>query len=106
VLGNLSDASFLAGRPDDGRQYAEEGLALAATQYVQPTVLGLCCANLGRMDEAFSWFDRACKERDLLPVLNYFAVGHPLGLDPRWPALMRRLGLDPAPSRGFSRTGR
>jgi len=48
------------------------------------------------MDEAFALCERACQERDLLPVVNYFAAGHPITADARWPALMRRIGLTPA----------
>ena len=99
VLGNLSDAHHFAGQEDVSRRCAEDGLALASTRYVQPTVMGLFSANLGRMDDAFAWFDRACEERDLLPCLNYFGAGHSITRDPRWPALMRRIGLVPAPAR-------
>ncbi|HUF46912.1 MAG TPA: hypothetical protein VMM93_03790 [Vicinamibacterales bacterium] len=85
---------------------SQRPLRLAETRYVQPSVMGLFCANLGRTDEAFTWFDRACEAHDLLPVLNYFAAGHTLALDPRWPALMRRIGLVPASERGFFPIGR
>jgi hypothetical protein len=56
-----------------------------------------CYAVLGRFDDAFAWLERACVERDFLPVLNHFGIRtNKLARDPRWPALMRRIGLEPA----------
>jgi serine/threonine-protein kinase len=97
VMGNLSDAHAKAGDVAQSHRYAEEGLALAATRYVQPTLMAHFCSSLGRLDEAFDWLNRACDHHDLLPVLNYFPQGHdtPIVTDRRWPALMRRIGLVP-----------
>ena len=95
VLGNLADAHSVAGNTDESRRWAQAGYDAAATRYVQPSVMAGYAANLGRMDEAFEWFERAFAEHDLLPVLNHFAWGHKVTVDPRWPALMRRLGLVP-----------
>jgi hypothetical protein len=81
---------------EEGRRHLEALIPLAETRYVQPSVLALVYASLGRTDEAFAWCERACVERDLLPALNFFAAGHPGTEDPRWPALMRRIGLTPA----------
>ena len=96
VVANLGDVYRLAGDRESARPYFEETLAMANTRYVQPSVLAMALASLGRMDEAFEYLERACQERDLLPGLNYFAAGHPITVDPRWPALMRRLGLEPS----------
>jgi len=96
VVSNLGDVLLAAGREDEGRRQLEACIALAETRYVQPTVLAMAHASLGRMDEAFALCERACQERDLLPVVNYFAAGHPITRDARWPALMRRIGLTPA----------
>lgn len=38
---------------------------------------------------------RGCK--DLLPVVNYWPAAFVVKRDPRWPQLMRRIGLEPAP---------
>ena len=85
-----------AGNVEEGRQYLESCLALAETRYVQPSILAMVLASLGRMDDAFAMFDRSLRERDLLPVLNHFAAGHAVTQDPRFPALMRRIGLTPS----------
>jgi len=103
TLGSLSDAHRIAGREEESRRYAAECLALAKHRYMQPTLIGACLANLGRLDEAFASFDRACAEHDVLPILNNFPLGEWIKSDPRWPALMRRIGLVPAPPRIWSR---
>lgn len=98
VLGNLSDAHGKAGNAGECRRYAEEGIAVASTRYVQPSLMGNYYGALGRIDEAFDWFNRAREEHDLLPVLNHFPSGQArLVDDPRWPALMRSIGLVPKP---------
>ena len=94
---NMADAYRVFGRMDEAHRWAQAGLALADTRCVQPSVMGFLHATLGNMEEAFRWFDRACEERDLLPCLNYFGRRHIAASDPRWPVLMRRIGLEPAP---------
>jgi serine/threonine protein kinase/tetratricopeptide (TPR) repeat protein len=96
VVGNIADVHSNAGRIEEARRWASIGLALGETRYVQPTVLAGYMAILDRMDDAYALLERACVERDLLPVLNYFGYAHKLTSDPRWPALMRRIGLEPA----------
>jgi TolB-like protein/tetratricopeptide (TPR) repeat protein len=96
VVVNVADIHMLAGNAEEARRHFEALIPLAETRYVQPSVLALVYASLGRLDEAFALCERACVERDLLPALNFFAAGHPSTQDPRWPALMRRIGLKPA----------
>jgi TolB-like protein/tetratricopeptide (TPR) repeat protein len=99
TVGYVAEISAWAGRTDEARVWADRAIALADTRYVQPSVMGLVHASAGRMDEAFVWFDRACEAHDLLPLLNYFPT-RIVRRDPRWPALMRRIGLAPSPSAG------
>ena len=96
VVANLGEIHLAAGNIDEGRRLLEECLASAASRYVQPSIQAMCNASLGRLDEAFAWCERAREAKDLLPVLNYFASGSPITLDPRWRVLMRQLGLEPA----------
>ena len=100
IVGNLADVHFRAGNHDEARRWASLGLALAETRYVQPTVKASYLATLGRMDESFAQLERACVERDLLPVLNHFGYAHAMTSDPRWPQLMRRIGLVPRKATG------
>ena len=72
--------------------------AAAAGKYVQPLMLASTHAAVGELDTAFDWFERAYRERDPLPVLNFWPVASPtLVADPRFAALMRRVGLTPKP---------
>jgi serine/threonine-protein kinase len=94
---SMADAAARAGRPDLVAEWARVGLALAEKRYVQPTLLAVIHHIDGRPDEAFAWLERACIERDLLPILNYFPMYPPAKRDPRWQALMTRIGVAPAP---------
>lgn len=51
---------------------------------------------LGQVDRAFRWLERAADDRE--PLVIYLAVDplyEPLRADPRFAALLRRLGLEP-----------
>jgi hypothetical protein len=51
--------------------------------------------GLGRRDEAFEWLDRAYDERDpFLPILKYYKPFEPLHDDPRFDALLKRIGFE------------
>jgi hypothetical protein len=94
---SATSAAQLEGNTDAVAAAANELLARADTSYVQPSIIASALAGLGRFDDAFAWFERGARERDLLPVLNYFPASHAAKLDSRWPALMRSIGLEPAP---------
>jgi TolB-like protein len=97
TLLNVADALVRAGRTAEAASQAQEILALSREQYVQPTVLGFASSLAVGLDEAFVWFERSAGEHDLLPCLNYFPGVVAVKEDARWQALMRRIGLDPAP---------
>ena len=63
---------------------------------VSSTAIAWAAAALGDVDAAFAWFERAVEERDQLMVflpLYTPRYGAPLLRDPRYPALLARLGL-------------
>ena len=50
----------------------------------------------GQRDEAFHWLDRAFEQRDGgLAELKYDPLMRELHADPRWAALLNRMGLPP-----------
>ena len=52
------------------------------------------CARRGDIDEAFAWLTRAVDTREPVGSEMRGYVGfRPLHGDPRWPALLRRIGL-------------
>jgi hypothetical protein len=66
-------------------------------QYVQPTIVAIGFAVVGRLDEAFQWLERGYRERDpMLAMLNYWEAAPALRRDPRLRALILRTGLEPA----------
>ena len=68
-------------------------------EYVQPTVVATGFAVIGQLDEAFQWLERGYRERDpMLAMLNYWEAAPALRNDPRLRALIKRVGLDPAPT--------
>ena len=53
-------------------------------------------AALGDADEAFAWLDRSWAQRSgWLMALRHYPDFAPLHADPRWAALLRRMGLQP-----------
>lgn len=78
---------------------ARSALALAlegvSTAYVPPSVIAAAFGDLGDMDNAMSWLERAIAEKDSsLALLNAWPRFDPLRQDPRFPGLLTRLGLD------------
>ncbi len=87
-----------AGRVELADSFQAELLARAKTGYMQGTTLAMIPGNLGRMDEAYGWLERAFAERDpiVLCITNWPTV-RPLHDDPRYDPFLQRLGLERLP---------
>lgn len=93
-----------AGRTKEARRLLEELRAGASREYVRALHLAAVCAALGETEEAFVWLEKAGEERDVslpllregshLPAASLMALPVPLRSDPRYPALLRKVGLD------------
>jgi hypothetical protein len=95
---NLAEVFAVSGQMERARRLFDEIVARAQSHYVQPLFFGLLHAALGDFDAAFEIYERGFRERDVLPIMNYSpVVGSSLRQDPRYAALVRRLGLTPAP---------
>ena len=69
--------------------------ALAET-YVPASSLAWIHLGLGEIDRAFTWMDRAVDARDPMMIpLNTYPFLDPIRSDPRFPALLRELNLEP-----------
>jgi serine/threonine-protein kinase len=83
-----------SGRKAQAEAIYDELVARSRGEYVPPTTLSFLSATLGRVDEAFEWLERAYEERDMLmtwvKLLPHF---DPLRDDPRFDALVKRMGL-------------
>ena len=67
-----------------------------ARRYVPPFHIAMAYAGLGDRDAAFQWLDRGFAERASFMVGVKVERGFAgLHADPRWPRLLRRMGLDP-----------
>ena len=95
MLAAPGHAYAMLGRRDEARQVLAQLHALAARQFVSPYHVAVIHAALGETDEAFDWLARACDVQS--EALIWFAVDPLLdGLrsDPRFAAIMARIGLD------------
>ena len=83
----------------------DELVARARREHLQPTVLAIVAASLGRMDETFDLLDRACDEHDgILVYSKRYPFFKLLQADPRMERIYRRIGFPDAASDGASST--
>ncbi|HJS51181.1 MAG TPA: tetratricopeptide repeat protein [Pyrinomonadaceae bacterium] len=91
---------------DLARAYARDGKRAEAikilddltrssqARYISPTTIGSIYVALGENDKAFEWFDRAFLQRDYLLVMTKVdPMFDNVRSDPRFAALMQRVGL-------------
>ena len=89
-----------AGHAAEARALLAELTALAAAAHVSPMWMALVHVGLGESDPAFTWLDRACAERDGSLVLITSAIEFdPLRADPRFAALLEKMGLEAGETR-------
>ena len=87
-------AAALAGDAAGARAAIEELRSAATRHYIPPQTVALVYAGLGQRDEAFAWLDKAFEEHDVhLSYLKADPQWAPLRADPRFAALLRRIGL-------------
>lgn len=93
-LTELGQAYAIAGRRDEAREVLQRLSALAEENYVSPVNMASIYVGLGDFDAAFEQLDRALELRSRslawLKVLDNF---DPIRSDPRYQALLDRIGL-------------
>ncbi len=94
----------MAGRTTEARQILDQFIEQARTKYFAGDSIAEIYVALGERDEAFRWLERAIDEHSApLEGLAVRPEFRPLHGDPRFTALLRRIGIDPekalAPSR-------
>ena len=93
-LAILAYVNGLAGRTDEARRLLLEIRAQAARGYASPIWSALAHLGLSEVDAAFEWLDRAFEERDgSLILVTASPEFDPLRSDPRFRALLERMGL-------------
>ncbi len=94
-LSNLAVIYAASGKTAEAEAIYDELLARSRREYVQPFVFAWVTAGLGRKDETVEWLGRAYDERDpLLAVLKHLPFFDFLRDDPRFDALLERMGLE------------
>jgi tetratricopeptide (TPR) repeat protein len=97
IVSYLAEIHRRAGRTQEVDALYAEITGRAARGYIQPLFRAYISATTGRMDEAFDWLERAYRERNSIPPMNYFASSRPISEDPRFPELLARTGVTLAP---------
>jgi len=95
ALGVLGLAYGNAGRKREANQVLNELQQVQKQRYVTPMALTLVYMGLGNKDQAFAWLEKAYEERS--NHIAFFKVNptiDPLRSDPRFNALLRKIGLD------------
>jgi serine/threonine-protein kinase len=94
ILGASGHCYAASGNLAEARRALTELDELSRRRYVAPISRALIYIGLGDRDRAFQWLEKACEERDpWLAWLNVEPVFDSLRSDPRFPRLLRRVGL-------------
>lgn len=97
-FGKLGYAYGLAGRRADALATLEILTELARHEYVPKTAFAVVHFGLGNRDLAFEYFDQAIDDRDNNLAFYKFAANvDPIRGDPRFDALLERIGFPPNP---------
>ncbi len=78
----------------EARKILDQLIALSTRSYVSPFDIAIAYVGLGDRDQAFAWLEKAYDER-VRPMLSLRVNPRldPLRSDPRFAALMRRMGV-------------
>ena len=94
ALGMLGLAYGLAGRKAEAMKILNELLELNKTRYVTPAALCNVYLGLGDKEKTFVWLEKAYEERsNYIAYLKVFPILDPIRSDPRFAALVQRVGL-------------
>ncbi|MCI0695914.1 hypothetical protein L0337_28430 [candidate division KSB1 bacterium] len=95
TLGALGHAWALSGKCEEAQVIISELKKLAKRYYISPYHLAIVYAGLGEKEKALAWLQRACEERSsALVFLKAQPIFDGLGPDPRFIALLRKVGLE------------
>lgn len=95
MLADLGRSYAATGRRDEAQKLLDELQDLAQQRYVSPYELALIYTGLGENDQALEKLAAACEERYWLVVnLNVHSTWDRLRAEPRFAALLKRMGLE------------
>ncbi len=94
LLALLGHLYAVTGRQAAAREIISQLQKISESRYVPSVYVALIYIGLGDKDHAFVWLDKAYEERcDYLVYLPTDPMADPLRSDPRFAALLERLGL-------------
>jgi len=97
AIGVLARAYGHAGRRAEALRLINELKRRRQKGYVPTAPFVQAYVGLGDYDEAFAWFERACRERsNIMQWIKVEPFPDPVRNDPRFADLLRRVGLDQA----------
>ncbi len=97
AIGVLARAYGHAGRRAEALRLINELKRRGQKGYVPTAPFVQAYVGLGDYDEAFAWFERACRERsNIMQWIKVEPFPDPVRNDPRFADLLRRVGLDQA----------
>ena len=92
----LGHAYAVSGQAGEAVKILEKLQKLSRQRYVSPHEMAMIYTGLGETDQAFGWLEKAYVDRSWrLPFLNVEPRFDSLRSDPRFAALVRRVGLEP-----------
>jgi tetratricopeptide (TPR) repeat protein len=94
LLALVAHLDAVSGQRAAARKIISQLRQMSNTRYVPSLYVAMVYTGLGDKNQAFAWFDRAYAERcDYLVYLPTDPMADPLRNDPRFSALLERLGL-------------
>lgn len=94
ALAALGFAYGVSGDRANARKLLDEMNEQSAVRYVAPYRLAMVCIGMGEKDQAFSWLQKSCEQRDLgLACLKVEAMADSLRSDPRFDDLLKRISF-------------
>ena len=96
VSANLGYAYAVSAQTGEARKVLGELKRLSEQRYVSPYGLAVVFTGLGDKDKAFEWLQKACEDRsNQIRNVNVDPKLDSLRTDPRYPELLRCIGLPP-----------
>ena len=92
--GILGYAFAIAGRKGESEKILEELKQQSQNVFISPGYFALIHIGLGNIDQAFEWMDKSYQEHIwYMPYLKVMPEYDPLRNDPRFEALLKKVGL-------------
>jgi len=94
LIASLGYTYGLAGERDKALKILDELREISKHRYVSPYLFAVVYAGLGDKDQTFAWLDKAFQDRSVFLIwLKVEPLFDPFRADPRFQALLRRIGL-------------